>query len=241
MLPHNGTEKLASVIAREIVKDLVRQNLEPGANLPAESVMLERFGVGRASLREALRILEVHGLITIRPGPGGGPIVQTVSSRHFGQMATLYLHVAGATFRDLVAARFALEPLMARWSATRQDPEMLAQFKQWADPKLDVDNPEQQFATGIEFHALIAGASGNAVLDLMGRGIASIYAERITGVIFPAEAREQVVREHAEIAQAIIRGEAELAERLMHAHMTEYVKQVEARYPGFLDERVDWK
>ena len=66
-------DKVSEVVARAIVHDIVSRGLEPGATLPSEAVMLARFQVGRASLREALRILEVHGLITIKPGPGGGP------------------------------------------------------------------------------------------------------------------------------------------------------------------------
>jgi len=69
------TEKVAESIARQIMQDIRRQKLEPGSMLPAESAMLERFGVGRGSLREALRILEINGLVVLKPGPKGGPVV----------------------------------------------------------------------------------------------------------------------------------------------------------------------
>ena len=46
------------------------EKLQPGSLLPSEAVMLKEYGVGRASLREALRVLEVNGLITVKPGPG---------------------------------------------------------------------------------------------------------------------------------------------------------------------------
>jgi GntR family transcriptional regulator, transcriptional repressor for pyruvate dehydrogenase complex len=81
-------DKVSEVVARAIVHDIVTGGLEQGATLPSEAVMLSRFGVGRASLREALRILEVHGLITIKPGPGGGPIVAAPTSRSFGRIAS---------------------------------------------------------------------------------------------------------------------------------------------------------
>src|SRR6476661_11165886 len=86
-------EKVAARVARLIVRDIVERDREPGDALEPESLMLERFGVSRASLREALRILETHGLITIKPGPGGGPSVGAVSSRDFGRMATLFFQV----------------------------------------------------------------------------------------------------------------------------------------------------
>src|SRR6478736_4725215 len=64
-------EKVSEVVARSIVQDIASRELQPGTMLPPESVMLERYRVGRASLREGLRILEIQGLITIKPGPGG--------------------------------------------------------------------------------------------------------------------------------------------------------------------------
>jgi DNA-binding FadR family transcriptional regulator len=166
-----------------------------------------------------------------------------VSSEHFGQMATLYLHVAGATFRELVDARLALEPLMARWAAKRRDPETIAELKEVvAEAEITpVSDSSAQFEAGKDFHAVVVGASGNRVLDLLARGIGSIYAERITGIVFPLEAREQVVQAHAAIAQAIIDGDPDRAEELMRVHMTELAEHAERRYPGFLDERVDWK
>jgi GntR family transcriptional repressor for pyruvate dehydrogenase complex len=63
-----------------IVRDIVERGRQPGDALEGESRMLERFGVSRASLREALRILETQGLITIKPGPGGGPSVGTTDA-----------------------------------------------------------------------------------------------------------------------------------------------------------------
>ncbi|MEV7230728.1 MULTISPECIES: FCD domain-containing protein [Polymorphospora] len=242
MTRNGGNTKLASVIAREIVKDIVRRRLGAGAALPSESAMLEQFGVGRASLREALRILEVHGLLTIRPGPGGGPVVQTVSSQHFGQMATLYFHVAGATFRELAEARLVLEPVIARQAALRGDPDTLAALNTVVEQAREhpVGDSRAQFEAGTDFHAVLAGASGNRVLDLVSRAIGNIYAERITGVVFPLEARARVVEAHADIVAAITAGDAELAERLTREHMTEFIAQAEKRYPGFLDEIVDW-
>jgi len=73
----------------EILSDIVDRELAPGAKLAPQAEMLEEFQVGRASLREALRILETHGLITIKPGPGGGPVVSGVHGADFGRMATV--------------------------------------------------------------------------------------------------------------------------------------------------------
>ena len=73
--PRRRAVKVAESVAREILHDIADRQLPPGATLPSEAEMVETFNVARASLREALRILEVYGLIRIKPGPGGGPVV----------------------------------------------------------------------------------------------------------------------------------------------------------------------
>ena len=111
------TEKIAETVARQILRDIQQQGLPSGAMLPSESAMLERFDIGRGSLREALRILEVNGLVTIKTGPGGGPIVAAHDPQNFGQMLTLHLQSIGATYRELLDARIEYEALLARRAA----------------------------------------------------------------------------------------------------------------------------
>jgi len=82
-IPRSG--KISETIARDILDDIVVRQLPPGTMLASEAVMLDRYGVGRASLREALRILEIHGLIKIKPGPRGGPVVAEVTSSDLGR------------------------------------------------------------------------------------------------------------------------------------------------------------
>ena len=68
--PLRRTEKISQVIARDIVRQIYDAQMQPGTRLSSEAQMLSEYDVGRASLREALRILEVSGLISMRPGPG---------------------------------------------------------------------------------------------------------------------------------------------------------------------------
>jgi DNA-binding FadR family transcriptional regulator len=233
------TDKVSEVVAKAIVRDIVARGLEPGAVLPSEAIMLGRFQVGRASLREALRILEVHGLISIKPGPGGGPVVATPTSGNFGRMATLFFQLDGATFRELVEARLVLEPVMAGLAATRQDAETLAALRANVDEgKRTV---KQAARIGTEFHGLMAGASGNRVLDLMSRAIRDVFYERVTSSLFPPDEQPRIHQDHETIVKAIEKGDARAAERLMRRHMEEMVERCEERLPGMLDEIVDWR
>lgn len=238
-VPQRRTEKISEIVAREIVHDM--RGMPSGSKLPPEAVMLDKYRVGRASLREALRLLEVQGLIIIRPGPGGGPVVAAVDSRHFARMSSLYFHLSGATYRDLVESRLVMEPVMARLAAERQDPSDLAELQQFIGGTPEAENPTEYMRHSTEFHALLSGMSGNPVLDLMGRSLKDLYTDRLEGLIFPLEARVRVQEEHEAIAKAIIKGNASRAEKLMREHMAEFVEFAADRNPGVFSEIVDWR
>lgn len=176
-------EKMSEVVAREIVHDM--RGLPPATMLPPEAAMLERYRVGRASLREALRILEVHGLIVIRRGPRGGPMVAPVRSEKFADMTSLYLHLAGARYGDVLVARLVLEPLMARLAAERRDTERVGLLEQFVVPPTAPIDDARYIRGSSEFHSVLSGFSGNAVLDLMGRAVLDIYTDRLERMVFP--------------------------------------------------------
>lgn len=238
------TEKVSEVIAREIINDIVQRQLPPGTFLPSEVEMLEQYDVGRASLREALRILEVHGLITIKPGRGGGPIVADASDRHFARMATMFFQLSGATYRDLMAARMIIEPMMTRVVAQRNDEvvrDALNQALDSTEAALSLEDSAQYVSSTTEFHSVILSVSGNPILDIFGEALKHIFAERVSGALFPRDRRDAIAAQHREIADAITTGNADLAEDLMRQHMIEYEQQHAVRHPGLLDEVVSWR
>jgi GntR family transcriptional regulator, transcriptional repressor for pyruvate dehydrogenase complex len=237
-------DKISEIIARQIVRDIGRQHLPPGTMLPPEAAMLERFRVGRASLREALRILETYGLITIKPGPGGGPIVREVTSKQFARTSTFYFHLHGATLGDLLEARRAMEPLMARLAAGRRDRAALARFS------ADFTASREAFEHGDddignvgvrEFHAEIAGLSGNRILDLFGLSLKELFNERLESRIMERSDTKKVFDEHQAIHDAIVEGRAEDAERLMAVHMATFERLARKAIPGLLDDVLDWR
>jgi len=231
------TEKISEVLAREIVRDL--RDLPPATMLPSESVMLKKYGVGRASLREALRLLEVQGLVVIRPGPGGGPMVAQVDSTHYGRISTLYYHMLGATYRDVVDARLVLEPVIARIVAERQDPEHMAKLTEWLD-EVGSPGPHDYLGEASAFHAMLVSMSGNPVLELTVHALQLIYAERAHGWVFPPEEHHHVEQAHRAIVLAILKGNASRAEVLMRKHMLDYVENSRVNAPIGINETVDW-
>lgn len=201
--------------------------------------MLEEYRVGRGSLREALRILEVHGLISIKPGPRGGPTVDQVHTENFGRMATLYFQMDGVTFADLVDALVIMEPILAGRAALRHDPQLVAEMTRFTRPGRMED--EEYTSDTADFHRLIAAMSGNPVMSLFGQSLTDIVRDRLSPPLFPKSRRPAVVNVHGDIARAIIDGDVDRAEELMREHMSEYAAYVRRRHPGRMREVVDWR
>ena len=88
--------KTSELIARDIILDISEGGLKAGDPLPPEATMLKQYEVGRASMREALRMLEVQGLVHIRAGARGGPVVGAATAENLARMLTLYFGLAGA-------------------------------------------------------------------------------------------------------------------------------------------------
>lgn len=235
------TEKIAETVARQILRDIQHQGLQPGAMLPSESVMLERFDIGRGSLREALRILEVNGLVTIKTGPGGGPIVAAHDPRNFGQMTTLHLQSIGATYRELLEARLEYETLLARKAAEQPGGDAGAAVRAAMVASSEPTADDARYASvSTNFHATICSAAGNPVLALAANSIQSIWSVRVTSVLFSPDDRPLVFRQHEAITRAIEKHDARKAERLMREHMEHYRGYCETRYPARMDDVVDW-
>jgi DNA-binding FadR family transcriptional regulator len=235
------TEKVAESVARRILQEIQRDKLAPGAKLPAEYLMLQRFGVGRGSLREALRILEVNGLVTIRPGPRGGPVVASHDASNFGQMMTLHLQSLGSTYRELLEARLEYEVILARKAAEREGDEPGRLVRASMSPAQMTAFDQAYASATIDFHRAVGEASGNSVIALAADSIYAIWSVRVTEVLYPPEERAGVHRYHDAIARAIERHDAKRAERLMREHMTDYADYCEKRYPARMDDLVDWK
>jgi DNA-binding FadR family transcriptional regulator len=231
---------VSETIARDIVRRIGAEELPPGTQLPPEAKMLEEYRVGRGSLREALRILEVHGLISIKPGPRGGPTVDRVHTENFGRMATLYFQMDGVTFQDLLDARVIMEPTLAGLAARSNDPEMAAELTRCTDSDRGAEDDEYA-NDAADFHRIVAAMSGNPVLMLFGQSLSDILRDRLTPPLFPKSRRAAVVNVHGDIARAVTSGDAAKAEQLMREHMSEYATYVRRRHPGLMREVVDWR
>ena len=236
--------KAAEVVAREIVRSIRGEGLRPGDVLPSEADMLQLYGVSRESLREALRLLEVQGMITIRRGPGGGPRVGTVDPANLGRMQALFYDLAGASYEELFEAWLFAESHLAGLAAG--NPAVHLRGAAMA-PYLsgEVDEGEhadlEVFLTGHEgFHGAVAGLSGNRVLQLTFRSYGLVVAHHFATVGDVRSLHHELVDDHLKIAQAIVDGDADQSATLMREHLEAVIDVTRAQIGRTLVGPVEW-
>jgi GntR family transcriptional repressor for pyruvate dehydrogenase complex len=234
--------KISERIAAALVADIVSGGVKPGSRLPNEATMLERFQVGRASLREALRILEIYGLIVIQPGPGGGPVVSAIDAKSVARSFSLYLNFAGATILELQEARREIEPIMARTAASERDPEAMKRLE--AALMAEASVPPEGVAyidAANNFHAVLATLTSNTVLNLLSTALQDLYIMPLVAGGVPRKTAEPSIRnEHRTIGEAILDGDADLAERLTREHVSRYLDRLKRVAPDFAGSIVTW-
>lgn len=236
--------KAAEVVARAVVRTIRADGLQPGDSLPSEAEMLKQYGVSRESLREGLRLLEVQGMISIRRGPGGGPLVGTVDSANLGRMQALYFHLAGASYDELFDAWVFAESTLARMAAANPDaglresamaPYLSGDVDDAAHGDLDI------YVSGHEgFHGVVAALAGNKVFQVTFRAYGQLVAHHLATVGDVRTIHEALVDDHLKLAQVIIDGDAAEAETLMRQHLTDVAAMHREKLGDLLDGDVEW-
>ena len=222
----------------EVVADELRDAILAGelTVVPRLEDLIDRFKVGPPAVREAMRILETEGLITMRRGNVGGAEVHVPTPDRVAYMASLVLQSKRAELQDVGAALRQLEPLCAGMCAARGDrmeavvPTLRALLAEQAAAVGDVPT-----TLGIvdRFHEAIVVGCGNETLILMVGALERIWAGHASAVYDRADVEQPqdavwraALREHERIVAAIERGDAkveELARRHLeatHAYMS---------------------
>lgn len=213
----------------EIIADALHRRIalggyEPGESLPAERELAVTLGIGRATLRAALRLLTEQGLVSTRPGRAGGTTVlaadrDTPSGGRVDAEREHELHWVGDV-------RQVLEPLSARRAAESISPDEAAALKLLAEqPAVGID----AFTTlDTRFHIAVAAAGGNPLLRSLIERAREDFFDWANDLWFRMDLRERddlgavldhSLAEHRPIAAAIAAADARKAERLMFRHI----------------------
>lgn len=233
--------KTSELIARDLANFIIEHDLPPGAMLPTEKDMVESFGVGRTTLREALRLLETRGVITIRSGPRGGPVVRRPQAGDLGEALSLILQFEGASLSDVLEARYSLEPMVARLAARRITPEAIDALQVTVDRILAAPNDHDVFQRENQvFHSTIAESAGSVVLHVFQETLKSIADGGTVGVKYNAARRTGVAEAHQRIVDALRAGDEEEAERTMHLHLDEAARYWQRKFGDLVARPLRW-
>jgi DNA-binding FadR family transcriptional regulator len=201
-----------------------------GQVLGSEDELIERFGVSRAALREAVRIVEHHGVARMRRGPGGGLVVTAPDGEAIRRAISLHLVYAGVTAGDILEARAAVE-LAATAAATEHiDEAGIARLREVVAEEEALGADAIRSGRTRDLHVAIAEVSGNHATALL-VDVLSVLNEALLigdgqgGVdlsLYPRDlerAYEDYHGAHVSIVDAIASGDGALAQHRMRRHL----------------------
>lgn len=234
-----GTPQRAAIrVARKLVSEIRRRSLRPGTKLVAEHRMVEKLGVARATVREALRFLELQGALRIKAGPGGGPVVSVPGADHLASVLSLHLQFAGASFQSVVDARRSIYPVLAAEAAEKASPQdVLTLQESIARMHAGVEDGELFNAEARRFMSLLGTASGNRVLALL---VDALHRMSEGTGEWPERQRRSALRSYEEAVGAIERGEPDEARSIMTRSLAAAARYRERTAPDELKQPVAW-
>jgi GntR family transcriptional regulator, transcriptional repressor for pyruvate dehydrogenase complex len=215
------------LIADELRHLIVTGQLSEGDSLGHESDLVERFAVSRPSLREALRILEAEGLISVVRGVLGGVVVHEPNERMTARTAALVLQARNVPLADVFEARSLLEPAAARAIAlsTRRRSAANELRGLVEEEEAALDDPGAFGTANARFHERLVALAGNQTLMVVAEMLDEIVARAVTAVSQAtpgqesAETRRRGIRSQRRLIELIAEGDGSGAEDHWRSHM----------------------
>jgi GntR family transcriptional repressor for pyruvate dehydrogenase complex len=198
--------RVSEEVAEQLKESIVLGHVRTGDRLPTEQELSEQFRVGRVAIREAMRILENNGFITIRSGAKGGAFVKEIT---FDRLTDAYLDLYMAQKFSILEAyrvRLLVEPEVARLAAQRITPEYAGQLK--------------DSINGPEFHFVLAEMCGNRFLETLMRSTIGL-GMKVVEAVGVANAPLHEPERHYPIMEAVLAGDSEAAVEAMKRHAIE--------------------
>ena len=214
-------------IADELRALIVSGKLSEGDSLGREPELVERFGVSRPSLREALRILEAEGLITVIRGVYGGVVVHAPSQRMTARTASLVLRARNVSLADVFEARALIEPIAVKAIASKRGRRAaVAELSGLVDKEeAAIEDPETFGVANAEFHERLVALGGNQTLAIVTEMLDEVVVRAVAAVsktedgVGSLSTRRRGLRSQRRLLELMAAGDAAAAEEHWQAHM----------------------
>ena len=222
MKPDTRTS-LSDGIVEQMVDLISRDVLKPGDRLPSERELCKRLGVGRSSLREALRSLAVMGILDGRVGDG--TFVSDSNKRYLEKTLQWGLLLDRKKVQDLIETRLMLESQTAFLAAQRVTAENIETIEETLrGMEASIGQPEKYLEFDLQFHLTIARATQNSILYSLLSMIRGYLQEWIKGSLAESSTGKETraklsLQEHQKILHALRKGDAGQAQQAMTEHI----------------------
>ena len=204
--------------------------------------MLEKYQTGRGTLREALRLLEFQGVITLKPGPRGGPVLMDPDASHLASNLVLLMQLKAAPFRNIVEVRTAMEPMISSLAAERMDDDALT------DLEGTITRCARRSTTSTRSSTPTSGSTTSS------RGPRATPSSATSSTRCPGSwtARRSVSTTRAiavrrssrrtiEIFEALKARDPKASEARMREHIDAYERYAARKFPQVLKETIPWE
>ncbi|UUZ62753.1 FadR family transcriptional regulator [Polaromonas sp. P1-6] len=222
--------KAADVLAEILREKILNGELDEGTDLPSERELGAQSGLSRASVREALRILEGEGLISTRLGRNGGSAVIRPSSAAIERSVGIFIRGQGIRLEAVLEARTVIEPSSARLAAlhrTDADLEEIEKYQIKLEQASAAGEVDAYVRANLDWHVQVVRASHNELLMAFISAVShSVYVATDLDGFNSVDVRNAVIQAHRRVTEAIRDRDGDAAERRMQRHVGAYVSDV---------------
>jgi DNA-binding FadR family transcriptional regulator len=231
--------KASASVARDIVQTIYDDGLRPGDRYLSEADALRAHGVGRGTYREALRFLELQGVVVMRSGPAGGPEISQPDWHHLASTVALLMQFADAPLGSILEARIAIEPGMAELAARRAtDDEIVAMAAKLDAVEANVGRYRVWNRAYNDYWRALAESSHNPLLASLSPALRAIVN---SGGFVPNEPyRVETLRRLRRIHDAIAAHDPAAAREAMLDLELAFQRRLTEGYPRQLERVVCW-
>jgi GntR family transcriptional regulator, transcriptional repressor for pyruvate dehydrogenase complex len=209
-------------IVQQLQSLILGGKLPAGSRLPSERAMMTEFNVSRPTVREALRVAESMGLISVRPGDPGGAKVLANPSIGLSRVFDSLVQAGSAGGPDLLEVRIALDSAAAALAA--QSPGRLEPVAAILEEMRTTEDVHAFADLDARFHELIAAVTGNRILQVVFQAldlpIRNLIESRLKSSL--RQSRQATLRHHVAILSAIQSGNAHRAARAARSHLRDF-------------------
>ncbi|GII03737.1 FadR/GntR family transcriptional regulator [Planobispora takensis] len=224
--PVRRTRAFEDVIA-QIERRIADDGLTVGDRLPGERQLAEQLQVSRASVREAMRVLETLGVISSQAGrgPDAGAVLTSRPAGALADLLRLHVGLSSLSMREVAETRMMIEQWAVRHAAGRASPAHLERLREAIGRMERAATPEEFVLHDAEFHLTVAELSGNRLLAATMQALRATVRTYAVRAVRRLGTTDLLMDDHRKIYEAIETGDPEAAATAIAGHLAR-------AYPG---------